>query len=99
MSAFVESTAYEACPAYHRTRSAMAFPEPDEAVVGDPQKAVLTKSRSAMICEEDSVMVPVGKFRSATLPEYEATEECHRQRFGSKDSKNSDAAPYSESYY
>mmetsp|Transcript_22073 Transcript_22073/g.40556 ORF Transcript_22073/g.40556 Transcript_22073/m.40556 type:complete len:113 (+) Transcript_22073:83-421(+) len=91
MSGLVEHNAYEACSAYHRTRSAMAFPEPDEAVVGEPQKAIITKSRSAMIDEEDSVLVPVGKLRSALLPEYDATEEANGQRIGSKDSKNSDA--------
>mmetsp|Transcript_6207 Transcript_6207/g.13694 ORF Transcript_6207/g.13694 Transcript_6207/m.13694 type:complete len:108 (+) Transcript_6207:79-402(+) len=66
------------CPL--RTRSAMAFPEPDEAVTGQSDVRMLARTRTAMLEEEDMVEVSVGRMRSATLPDAEASAKDSSRR-------------------
>mmetsp|Transcript_28731 Transcript_28731/g.52346 ORF Transcript_28731/g.52346 Transcript_28731/m.52346 type:complete len:123 (+) Transcript_28731:85-453(+) len=72
------------CPI--RSRSAMLFPEPDEAVTGHTDMHVMTRSRSAMLDEDDIVEVPVGRMRSAMLPDTEDVQDALPKRSSSKGS-------------
>eukprot|EP00403_Amphidinium_massartii_P041845 CAMPEP_0178448366 /NCGR_PEP_ID=MMETSP0689_2-20121128/41946_1 /TAXON_ID=160604 /ORGANISM="Amphidinium massartii, Strain CS-259" /LENGTH=111 /DNA_ID=CAMNT_0020073547 /DNA_START=1 /DNA_END=336 /DNA_ORIENTATION=+ len=79
------------CPL--RSRSAMAFPEPDEAVKGHSEVRILARSRSAMLDEDDMIEIPVGRMRSAMLPDVEVLDDEKRQT--SKGSKSTGLSSHS----